>query len=86
MELVDEFFAQIYKWNHRYVVETFAVIVLAIVVHIGYRVLSDRQVSQAVKATDANRSGQNLNIRDVNNFGDGSHTDIKQTSRVVQGK
>jgi len=84
----DSAFAQIYKLDHRYLVEMAAVLLAAILLHLGYGVLSDRQRELAAQreATER-RGGQTISIGTINNSGAGSSTQITQgTTSQPQGK
>ena len=77
----DSAFAQLYRLDHRYLVELAAVILVAIVLHFGYGVLSDRQREFAIQR-DTNNSdrmpGPTISIGTITNSGAGSSTQITQ--------
>jgi hypothetical protein len=85
----DSAFAQIYKLDHRYLVEMAAVLLAAVLLHLGYGVLSDRQrefAAQREAEKSERRGGQTVSIGTINNSGAGSSTQITQGTTESQEK
>jgi hypothetical protein len=85
MDWIDGFFARIYGWNHRYFVEFTALIICAIVLHVGYGVLTDRQTELARQRSLHEPQPvppPSIDIGTINNSGSGSSTTINQNEAV----
>jgi hypothetical protein len=77
----DSAFAQLYRLDHRYLVELAAVILVAVLLHLGYGVLSDRQREFAIQREANNLdhvSNPTISIGTITNSGAGSSTQITQ--------